>query len=512
MLLNYLNRIAPYYVENHVFYRVHEGKTHGIDFSGNDTQISKVRMIIAPDSSSSEFDVHYDMYNHEIDVLVIDHHEADKVSEYACVINNQLCDYPTKSLSGVGMVYKFCKYIDTQLGQDIADDYLDLVALGLIGDMMDMRDIETHYLTMRGLQNLRNPFMKTMANIQEFMISKHGGLSPYTVAFYMVPFINAATRVGTIEEKFLVFNSLLEYKAYDQVPSTKRGCKGQVETIVAQACRTCINAIKNRQTKSQEASIDLIERLIVQENLLSHKILIVRLEKKYAIDTNLTGLVANKFASEYKRPTLILNQKRKVISEDSDSEYDVWEGSGRGVNESSFTDFRAFLDDSKYFYLAQGHANAFGAGICANNIEKFIEWSDKQLKDVEFSPSYKIDFCYEQNEILSEEILDLASYETLWNSQNIDEPLVCIENIPITKSNILLQGKDKNTIKITLPNGIEVIKFGASEEEFDNLYTEMGCVNIRVIGTCHRNIWNGKITPQIQIKDYEVIGKTAYYF
>jgi single-stranded-DNA-specific exonuclease len=54
-------------------------------------------------------------------VLVIDHHEADRVSEHACIINNQLCDYPTKSLSGVGMVYKFCSYIDRLLNVDYAD-------------------------------------------------------------------------------------------------------------------------------------------------------------------------------------------------------------------------------------------------------------------------------------------------------------------------------------------------------------------------------------------------------
>ena len=54
-------------------------------------------------------------------MLVIDHHEADIISENACIINNLLCDYPTKSLSGVGMVYKFCSYIDELLNVDYAD-------------------------------------------------------------------------------------------------------------------------------------------------------------------------------------------------------------------------------------------------------------------------------------------------------------------------------------------------------------------------------------------------------
>lgn len=38
---------------------------------------------------------------------------------------------------------------------------------------------------------------------------------------------------------------MLEYKANDLVPSTKRGCKGQVETLVTQAIRVG-NNVKNR--------------------------------------------------------------------------------------------------------------------------------------------------------------------------------------------------------------------------------------------------------------------------
>ena len=86
-----------------------------------------------------------------VDVLVIDHHEADYISSDACIINNQLCDYPTKSLSGVGMVYKFCSYIDELLNVDYADQFLDLVALGMVADMMDLRDFETRHLITRGL-------------------------------------------------------------------------------------------------------------------------------------------------------------------------------------------------------------------------------------------------------------------------------------------------------------------------------------------------------------------------
>lgn len=128
LLLNYLYQLFPYYVQNNILYRFHSGKEHGIIVS---TIPEGIKLVIALDSSSNDYEQHKELSEKGIDVLVIDHHEAEKVSEYACVINNQLCDYPTKSLSGVGMVYKFCQLIDKLLGKNIIDNYLDLVALGI---------------------------------------------------------------------------------------------------------------------------------------------------------------------------------------------------------------------------------------------------------------------------------------------------------------------------------------------------------------------------------------------
>ena len=73
--------------------------------------------------------------------------------------------------------------------------------------------------------------------------------------------------------------------------------------------------------------------------------------------------------------------------------------------------------------------------------------------------------------------------------------------------------KDKNpTLKITLPNGTSLIKFKSSEEEFNELYSELGCVTINIIGKCEKNVWNFTINPQVIIEDYEIVGRSQYYF
>lgn len=128
LLINYINKLFPHFAQSNISYRPHTGKQHGLIL---DTIPDDVKLVIAPDSSSEDYEVHQVLKEKGVDVLVIDHHEADHASEYACVINNQLCDYPTKSLSGVAMVYKFCCYLDSIMGTDHAQDFIDLVALGL---------------------------------------------------------------------------------------------------------------------------------------------------------------------------------------------------------------------------------------------------------------------------------------------------------------------------------------------------------------------------------------------
>jgi single-stranded-DNA-specific exonuclease len=266
-----LNCLFPSYTQTHIYFRIHTGKQHGLI---PETVEDNIKFVILPDASSNDYEAHKEMYDRGIDVLVIDHHEAEKISEYACVINNQLCDYPTKSLSGVGMVYKFCSYIDSLLGKDYANLFLDLVAVGMIGDMMDLRDFETKHLVTLGLNQIRNPYLKGMIDTQEYSISKGGGLSPFTVGFYIAPQINATIRVGTQDEKLILFESMLDYRGYEQIPSTKRGCKGQTETRVEQACRNCTN-IKNRQTKARDAGLETIKQIIESQNLLENKILVI---------------------------------------------------------------------------------------------------------------------------------------------------------------------------------------------------------------------------------------------
>lgn len=109
------------------------------------------------------------------------------------------------------MVWKFCSFLDQLMNVNYCDDLMDLVALGCVGDMMDLRPLETHYVIKTGFSKIVNPFIQAMTIKQEYSIKGH--LNPHRASFYIVPGINSVTRIGTVEEKLLLFESMLDFKA-----------------------------------------------------------------------------------------------------------------------------------------------------------------------------------------------------------------------------------------------------------------------------------------------------------
>ena len=268
-------------------------------------------LVLIPDAGSNDYEAHAALKKKNIDTIILDHHLADEVSKDAIVINNQLSDYPNKDLSGVGVVYQFCRYIDEKMKTNYADYYLDLVALGLTGDMMSLTSIETKHLIMKGFEpeNIHNPYIYEMWQKNKFKLGEH--ITSIDAAFYIVPMINAVQRSGELEEKELLFKSMLKHEAFKMIPSNKRGhAPGEMERLVDQAVRMSTN-VKNRQTREQDKTMEELELLIEDLGLLDHKVILFTLDDK-ELNRNIAGLIANKIANKYQRPCCILSRTLEI--------------------------------------------------------------------------------------------------------------------------------------------------------------------------------------------------------
>lgn len=479
ILINYLNSVFP---NIDLCWHLHKGKQHGIIIEEIPGDID---LVIIPDAGSNQFEEHQKLKEKGIDVIVLDHHECEKESEDAIVVNNQLSpQYPNKNFSGAGIVYKFCKAIDEYLGINKADYFLDLVAVGNIADMMDMRELETRYYVLKGLESINNSFIKALLKQQEYSIN--GVVNITNIAFYIVPLINAAIRVGDEEDKINMMKSFLE--SNETVYYKKKDIDEPIQTATA---RRLYN-LKNKQNRLRDKGVELIEKRIKEKRLLLNKVLIVNVTD--ILDKNLTGLVANQISRKYKRPVLLIRQKEKST---------IFGGSARGYEKGVLKDFKQFLQDINQFIFCEGHKNAFGFEIEA---EKLIEVNDiinDLLKDVEIDvDEYEVDFIIPSEQFDTQVIYNIHKLKDLW-SNNVEEPLIAITKISVNKEDIQLIGKNKNTLKFKNRN-IDFIKFNYSEEEFKKVFNGE-CFVMEVVGRCSINQWDGKEIPQFIIEDFNIL-------
>lgn len=499
LLINYLNDSFPSFVQNNLKWYVHEGKQHGLSDCMDYINQKDFKFIIVPDAGSNDYELHKELKDRGIDILVLDHHEAEYISEDACIINNQLSDYPNKELSGVGVTWQFCRYLDRLLGTSYADYYIDLVALGNTGDMMSLTSIETKHLINKGFlpENIHNPYIYEMWQKNKFKLGEH--ITSIDAAFYIVPMINAVQRSGSIEEKELLFKSMLKTDAFEMIPSNKRGHKpGEEERLVDQAVRMSTN-VKNRQTRTQDAGMELLEKKIEKEGLLKHKVLLFTL-KDGQVDRNIAGLIANKLAAKYQRPCCVITE--------TDGSY---QGSARGYEISGLTNFKDVCEENGVEW-AQGHQNAFGICIAADKLENFINNTDRALADMSSEPVYYVDYIYTGGDVNPQDILTIGGLKELWG-KDFNEAMVAIKDLKVSKNMVQVYRKTSNTLKITLPNKVNIMKFNATDEECEMLENQTGAyVQMDIVGTCHINEFFGNVTPQIFMEEYEVTGSGKFLF
>ena len=398
-LVNYIYKVFPSAVDL-LSIQLHEGKEHGIEEKWLEEIVAnEYKLVICPDASSNDYKQHKFLKDNGIDVLVLDHHDAEEVSENAIIINNQLSDYPNKTLSGVGVVYKFCSKIDELMKIKEADTILDLVSLGMIADMMDMRTFETKHLIQKGLTRIENPFFRALVERQAYSIGET--VTPIGVAFYIAPLINATIRVGTQAEKEVMFKAMLNHCAYDMIPSTKRGEKGKTETIVTQAVRNATN-VRNRQKKARDNGFEYVEQIIAANNLDKNKIIVVQVSED--LDKNLTGLIANQLMAKYQKPVLLVRE----------TDEGLLQGSARGYDKSELKDLKSFLLESGFMEYAEGHAAAMGVGLYKDKVNALVDYSNTVLANYDFSACYDVDYEYMSNDFKAQDIVDIGSMKGLW--------------------------------------------------------------------------------------------------
>jgi len=485
ILYKYLLEI---YDEEKIRLFFHASKKHGLS---EDISIpDNIGLLIVPDAGSNDVNESRRLKLRGIDVLILDHHEIEKQNRFALIVNPHLSPkYENKYLSGTGVVYKFLKALDEKFSENIADDFLDLVALSIISDSMSLKEYENKWLVDLGLSFVRNGFFEQLILKQNYSLK--GVVDIIGVQFYIVPLINAMIRAGSMEDQEKMFKAFAGKMEY--FPYKKRGADEEVqENIFEHVARLCVN-VRNKQNREIEKAMDKLIPVIEEKGWDKNKVMFVNVGDQ--LDKNYTGLVAMKLASKYGKPCLLLRPNNDRSS---------YSGSGRNI-ECDIEDLKQTLSETGFFSWIMGHGNAFGVAIKKKDILPAIEHINEMLQDFDFSKTYLVDYVFEASDVTADMIFEMAQTKPFFG-QGMDEMRIVINNLVVMPEDADVLGRSGNTFKVTI-NDVTYLKFGCEEEELDALtFTENGAI-INIVCKPSINEFNGEENAQCYIEEIEFVNK-----
>lgn len=500
-MYSYIKKMDNKYPVEYIMHQ--RAKSHGLS---EDIIISEdIKLLIIPDAGTNDAEECKKLKEKGIDILILDHHISEKYNPFALIVNNQMSNkYENKDLCGAGVVYKFLKALDDRFWNEYADDFLDLFALGNISDVMDMRSYETRYLTDLGLKNIQNKFLKALIKAQEY--SMNDIVNIHNIQWYITPVINAIIRIGSIEEKELVFRAFIEedeFFEYKKRATKNNPAQTIQESIYDRAARFCKNS-KQRQDKLRDKGLEKLSNQAkkICKNPDETKILL--LDTTDVLHEGLTGVVAIKLAEKFNKPTILLKRHKNKFGEE------VYGGSARNMDNSPIVNFKDVVNSTNII-CGQGHPNAFGiVDLPIDRKDEALEMLNDILKDVEYDATYLVDYIFDFNEVDVDIILRLSVFDDIV-CQGIEEPKIAVENIRLQRSEFEVFGKNEDTISFVY-NDVKYVQFKCKEgnqlyDFLQNAWDDNEVVTFNIVGKPSINEYKGLRIPQVIIEDNEIISK-----
>ena len=473
-------------------------KQHGLTENVMDYIMeSQPDLLLVPDAGSNDIDELLMLSTSGYNTIVIDHHELEKeelidLIENTTIINNQRRNENTKvnkHLTGVGMVYKFVEGLyhylnssETKL-KDI-ESYLDLFAIGQIGDASDISDNEIRYNMFKGLNNVNNSLLNSTLKIKN--ISRNG-LTPQDMSFSIIPMINATTRIGNKNERYSLFKGLtIDKNKDDLVIKNKRKLNKETrkyeyidfEIPISESIAEDIIKVKTRQDALVKKEIAKLDGSIDT----NQPILVYKTDK--IEDGSITGLVAMKLSKKYEKPCFVLLH---------DKDKNIWSGSARGID-NILDSFKDWCNDTELFNYAQGHAQAFGVEITDDNLNKLGELI--KVSDIKKSDTILVDKKYE-DDISCNDVNLAIDYKKIIGGK-VSPILLGFENIKINRTDIIIK---KTMIEFKI-GSVHFVMWGVPDEIKSLLevgFSEL--LNLTMVGEPFETNFSGKSSNKVVIKE-----------
>lgn len=453
---------------------IHSGKQRGLDDEDIMNRIKNDRpnLVFIPDAGTNNKEQAEELCEMGIGLIILDHHNYDTPIEKGILINNQNPNYNVqRNGSGTLVTHKFLQALDNEFNLNWSNWFIDLVALSLVSDSMNMTSMENRTYYHYGLETIdcvNNEFLRQC-------ILKFIGDKPYTqrdISFKIIPKFNSVVRTKDQELKQRI---IMAFVKNDDIEEVLNLCK-----------------------KAHKNQIDIVNNIIDEnigkiEEITDNNLIVFSCDN---MPRSYSGLIAGKIMN-------MCGGKPTIVGKEKDGEF---MGSLR-----SPIPLQEDLDNNELVDWARGHSESCGVSISSNNIQALVDYYN--TLEISYEPCIEVLKSYRVNSIPNRLFGLFEPYRELYG-KNIPNPVyhIILDYVP---SDIKILGKNKTTLKISKDN-TDVIFFFADTEKKEQL----GLVNenengdwvakdskkrnLEVIGTLGINKWKNYTTNQVIVDSFEV--------
>ena len=429
-------------------------------------------LIITVDCGISALEEISEARSHGIDVIITDHHEPpDRLPEAIAIVNPKQpgCPFPFKGLAGVGVAFNLVMALRAKIrdctawpdgGEPNLKQYLDLVALGTIADVVPMID-ENRIFVRSGLDIIAQGSRPGIKALKVVCGIPEGPVSGNMIGYRMAPRLNAAGRMAEAELSV-------------QLLRTKTG-----EEAMAIA-RKIDEENTRRQQRERSILAEARDMVKLYPELPDSLIL-----SSPGWHPGVIGLCASRLSDEFSRPAILF-----AIDEKNGEA----KGSARTVK--GFDLYGAIKQCSMHLKAFGGHRDAAGLTVHMDNMALFMEAFNgivrEQLAAGQFRPMLAIDAEIPLGE-LTREMLDQIETLAPFGPGNA-EPVFATRAITSYSSMVVGKGHLKLKIK---EDGLFFDAIGFNMAARYSLKD----ATIRLAFVPQFNIYNGQRLVQLNLRD-----------
>lgn len=448
-----------------------------------------------------------------IDVVVTDHHECQAVLPDAVAVINPHrsdCQYPFKSLAGVGVIFKvICAYEtlsfygrdkEAEAVKSIYYRYADLAAIGTIADVMPITD-ENRIIVKFGLAMLERT---ERIGLKALMEAASWGANPN-----VRPVVeNKAKRPKPrkINSTYIGFTIAPRINAAGRISSATKAVElllaNDIETAEKLAHELCeINY--TRQLEENKIAEEAYKKIEKELDINTQKVIVVDDDEWMQ---GIIGIVSSKVTDKYGLPSILISFSG--ASEGIQSDLDVGKGSGRSIK--GFNLVEALCDSQELLVKFGGHELAAGLSIRRKDInafrQKINEYADKMLTEEDLYLKIEADRELNISDLKLELVKEISLLEPFGNMN--PTPTFIIKSLKVQRASLIGSGNHSKFI-------FEKDGYTANAVMFHKSYLNLNIKEndvVDVLFTLDINTFNNMESVQMIIQDIKHSEEYLSYF